>query len=939
MTPEQFARLKQLYDELLALPEENRRELADRACPDDTEVREELARLFSSEGRESRLADVRRAVAGTGAATASARAEIVREPGEPGATGLVGERIGNIRIDACIGRGGMGEVYRGWDELLERRVAVKTIRPEHELSEEARGRFLREARLLSKLDHPNICRVYDLEERPGGDCLILEYLEGQTLRQLMLAERTEAQRVAIAEAIAAALAAAHGKRIVHRDLKPENVMVLDGGGVKVLDFGIARSLAPPSHSPAATSPHHLDSLPTQILDGQATVVLDSRDSALAAALTRKGSVPGTMKYMSPEQARGEEVTPASDMYALGLVLQELWTGRGAYEASSPVELLRSVVAGQTRPVEGVAPELARLFEELESPLAVDRPGADETLRRLEIHRTRPLRRRRRAAASLAAAAVLALVAAALWLGGRVGKAPPLITAEQRGRVLLLPLANGTGEPRHDWVERGLWAMILQTLDDTAEIEAIPPDSVDRLLDEGLAGRLDELSRDTLTQLSAAVGAELVLRPILGLEEEGFALTTTSVNVNGSTTSWRLEAAEPTELARALGAEIIRRLRPDAVFQDIYDRFSPDPFVNRLYASGIDELETDGAKQARHYFEVALDIDPSLDLARVHLANAHLELAEFEAALGLAGEALARAVEQEDRKLEVAALGVLSTIAYQRGEIEQAAEHAKRGLELSREISDPESEAAALMRLGDLERQAGRFAGAGRLYEDSLAIRRRLGDRMGEAHSLHTLGVLAEEQGEEEAESLLEQALALEEREGFRFLAGMTHNSLGILHSNRGDGGRARRHFEAALELYDQVGAKQQAIHTLSNLANSWHREGEVERALEINGKALELARQVDSKVTAGLLSFNRAYLATSLGRLDEAERHLEIAAEQYGWEDPDMLSLAALLADSRGETAEALAYARRAKAAAGDTWDEEREALLRRLEGHSAAAQ
>src|SRR5262245_13732250 len=157
---------------------------------------------------------------------------------------LVGRTVGHVRIEALLGRGAMGEVYRGFDTALERPVALKAIRAEQRVTAEARGRFLREARLLSKLDHPNICRVYDLLEGTDCDFLALELIEGETLRSAASRLSPE-ETLRIGEQIAGALAAAHARGVVHRDLKPENVMLTAGtaaGGrvVKVLDFGLAR---------------------------------------------------------------------------------------------------------------------------------------------------------------------------------------------------------------------------------------------------------------------------------------------------------------------------------------------------------------------------------------------------------------------------------------------------------------------------------------------------------------------------------------------------------------------------------------------------------------------------------------------------------------------------------------------------------------------------
>src|SRR5688572_14968424 len=210
---------------------------------------------------------------------------------------LSGQRFGHIRVAEALGEGGMGMVYAGFDETLHRRVAVKVLQDDQRLDPEARARLIREARSLSQLDHPNICRIHDYIEGDRVDLLILEYIEGKTLLDAIEAGLTPAEKMHIATALAGVLVAAHRAGIVHRDLKPENVMLTSKGEVKVLDFGLARWLddrARPTEPPrlrVATDDDHLD----------------RTDSLRTAA----GIAMGTPLYMSPEQARGEVLAAAS----------------------------------------------------------------------------------------------------------------------------------------------------------------------------------------------------------------------------------------------------------------------------------------------------------------------------------------------------------------------------------------------------------------------------------------------------------------------------------------------------------------------------------------------------------------------------------------------------------------------------------------------------
>lgn len=338
---------------------------------------------------------------------------------------FVGSTIGNIRIDSLLGVGGMGEVYLGFDKRLERRVAVKTIRPEQRLSGRLKARFLREAQLLSKLGHPAICQVYDLIEAREADFLILEYVEGKTLSRLA-AEGALGyeEKLLLAEKIAAALAVAHRERIVHRDLKADNIMVTPEGEVKVLDFGVARSLSEAAprdeeEEEEVSSASWLD-MPgeTSLSQAESTVWLGQTArparQAAPADLTWHGMVVGTVYAMSPEQASGARVTESSDLYSFGILLQELFTGQPVYEGTDVPGVMAQVVRAKTRPITGLDPDLTELIRDLESLEPHRRPSAEETARRLRWLIDKPQRlrhqRRRRIALTGAFALLLAVLA-------------------------------------------------------------------------------------------------------------------------------------------------------------------------------------------------------------------------------------------------------------------------------------------------------------------------------------------------------------------------------------------------------------------------------------------------------------------------------------------------------------------------------------------------
>lgn len=257
---------------------------------------------------------------------------------------LIGRTFGAIRIDALLGSGGMGEVYLGYDQRLERKVAVKALNDRTRFSPESKARLTREAKVLSRLGDPAICQIHDWLETPEGDLLVLEFVDGATLREALRVGRLSlAALLGIVRSVALALVAAHRERIVHRDLKPDNIMVGADLRVKVLDFGIARiadqqparvdsrptgSVGGDDHTQPTQriEPAAVDTLPTErSVPTTPSDATGDGDTSWRSDLTEQGVVLGTRRYMSPEQAQGREVQGSSDIYSLGVLLAESLT--------------------------------------------------------------------------------------------------------------------------------------------------------------------------------------------------------------------------------------------------------------------------------------------------------------------------------------------------------------------------------------------------------------------------------------------------------------------------------------------------------------------------------------------------------------------------------------------------------------------------------------
>src|SRR5262249_52569801 len=233
----------------------------------------------------------------------------------------IGQHLGSYEITALLGEGGMGQVCRARDDKLKRDVAVKILPDEFSRDADRLSRFQREAEMLASLNHANIAAIYDLQQANGLRFLVLELVEGQTLGERMSAGPIPMdEALTIVKQICEALEAAHEKGIVHRDLKPANVKITPEGVVKVLDFGLAKAMAGPLANPV------LSNSPT-----------------LSLAATQAGVILGTAAYMSPEQAKGKSVDKRADIWAFGVVLYEMLTGRALYSGETVSETMAHVM--------------------------------------------------------------------------------------------------------------------------------------------------------------------------------------------------------------------------------------------------------------------------------------------------------------------------------------------------------------------------------------------------------------------------------------------------------------------------------------------------------------------------------------------------------------------------------------------------------------------
>ncbi len=866
------------------------------------------------------------------------------------------QKIGHIRLTEPLGEGGMGTVWKGWDEKLRREVAVKTLRADR-LDLETRARLLAEARILSQLEHPNICRLYDYVEDEDNDYLVLELVRGSTLAQAIAAGLTDADPLRIAEEIARTLVVAHARGIVHRDLKPANVMLDDesGGQVKVLDFGLARSLDGKVDTAPAPPP---DAGRTDAGRPDARAMSRRSVGSTDGTLTRLGSlmlqneagrVTGTPTNMSPEQARGERVTAASDMYSFGLLLQELFTGRSAYPPGLSLErLMTKATEGDTLPVEGTRRDVKALIEKLLALAPEERPAASEALAALRDVRERPKRRRRRLTA--------VTVVAAFALGG-----VKYAYDQKLGR-------EREAEARKEAERATAFLTDLFTAADRWQQEEEP--TVREVLDRGRERIATELTDQprvrghllyTLGEVYTALGrfddAEGLFREALAVNRTIFGPDSVEVVTTLHQLAATIHRAGRLDEAKALYLQALEihesqpELAPGAMAEvlfdlaNIYDERGEPTRPGVLYQRALKILEEDPESNADGLaalqFNMAVYYRNLGDDERAEsLLLSTLELRERLFAPAFVAEALnslgllysnrgdlSRAESVFQRALDLAepALGgddnLVLTLRHNFAFMMLAAGDLERAEALSREVVE------SRLRLGHRKdftasirhilalavSQQGRYREAQRMLEESLAewaeIRGEDHPRIG--RMLRALAVVRHALGSTaEAEELLERALGIFAAalgEDHHYLT-ETRRQLARLALERGDGERALELLEAARDAtMRRMEDKPENVRDSGRLAAVNLGLGDVAAAAGATAdaevhwqEALAILKPLDGRLTAEMRQ-TRALALLRLGRSEDARPLVEELLGK-GWHDAELMEAAerARGVDARG---------------------------------------
>ena len=522
---------------------------------------------------------------------------------------MIGKTLGHYRILEKIGQGGMGEVFLAEDASLRRKVALKFLPAEMQRDAAAHKRFLREARSAAALDHPYICHINEVGECEGQSFIVMEYVEGQSLKD-RLAQGPLSLKDALqtASEVAEALEAAHAKGIIHRDIKPGNVMLTQTGHAKVMDFGLAKQLVP-SGGAAGT---------------EETVT----------ALTAEGAAVGTLAYMSPEQLRSRAADARSDIWALGVTLYEMVAGARPFQGQSGFELSSAILNQAPRPLPSQVPaELGAVIERcLEKEAGKRYQQAGEVRAALETIRAgtaapwvawryRLARRPRLALA--AAVVVIVAILLALDVGGLRGRLTGRGAGEARAvRLAVLPFVNLTGDPEQEYLSDGVTEEMI------AQLGRLHPQSLSVIARTSVM-RYKKTDK-TIEQIGQELRVEYVLEGSARREAGRIRISAELIQVRDQTQLWA-DAYEremsgilalQSDVARQVAGALALKLLP-AEQARLANVRTVNPEAYDAWLKGTHyrlSLTKDGLETAERYFNLALQKDPNYAAAWAGIAR-------------------------------------------------------------------------------------------------------------------------------------------------------------------------------------------------------------------------------------------------------------------------------------------------------------------------------
>ncbi|GLH74245.1 hypothetical protein GETHLI_27470 [Geothrix limicola] len=758
----------------------------------------------------------------------------------------------------------MGAVYLAWDPVLERKVALKSIRLGEDGKAATAGRFRREAMALAQLNHRHVCQVHDWVESGGSAYIAMEFVEGETLAAAA-PKMDLRQKLLALRAIAYALEAAHAKGIVHRDLKPSNVMIDGAGQIKVLDFGLARlvdSASAKGDLPTGKDVPNLSLLALPGGDG-ATLVesaapedgdktsqgsVGKPDSFVSSwgEMTEVGVFMGSPIYASPEQMGGKRVGPPSDVFSLGVVAWELLLGDHPFPGEGRVRMT-ATVHGELKSLRGrkLPRRLAALLRSMLQGDARLRPTSPQVATAL----SKQLNRNPAARWAMGAAALALVMGPGYYLFGRSIIAD--LGKEQVPRLAVMPIRNATGDPNLDaLVGVGMTELLSIALHGSPSMVVMEPEAVGRVLTGLRMNASEALEPAGQARIAQALGARLLLRGTLRQEAGGavdvlsYELVdgTGKVRASGLARAPRQASFAPYALVDPAAHDLLRKVDP---LRSAATQSAPvPPEVFAIYANGKALFLKGDFKGSEAYLKEAAMKAPAFSSAVSGYAACLRRLGREQAAI-VTNWALMSAKATGDRWAEGRTLGLKAYLAKDLGQLDEAQRLREASLALAQSIGDRDGETIAYNHLGLIAAERGRYAEADRFYGQSLQLSQATGDKVYESLAQNNLANLALKRGDlGTAERLYRTNLKLQQALGNRWGEGLALNNLGVVALTARNLPDAEALLTKALSAREAVGDKAGQATCLRNLGILALMKDRLAESAAFHTRAMELAQKL-----------------------------------------------------------------------------------------------